>query len=167
MFFACPSLRARRENQSKIVSNARLDRVARRIVFKSCSFALRSVKMATRGVSGASLGALERLLGRSWALLGRSWGTLGRSWGALGALLGRSWGAPGPFWEALGTDSPDGPPDRAKIDPSRFDSRSDGPFRPTESTQDRSKSRFRPTLSTQVARKTLRKAILVDLGSIF
>ena len=37
-------------------------------------------------------------------------------------------------------DYPDVPPERAKIDPSRLDSRSDGPFRPTKSTQDRCKT---------------------------
>ena len=93
---------ARRENRSKIIPNARLDRVARRIVFESCFFELRSVKMASRGVSGAFLGALERLLGRSWALLGRSWALLVSSWGALGALLGRSWALLEGIWDALG-----------------------------------------------------------------
>ena len=57
-------------------------------------------------------------------------------------------------------------PERAKIAPSRLDSRSDGPFRPTKSTQDRSKRHFRSTWSTEVAQKELRRAILVDLRSI-
>ena len=76
-FFACPRLRARRENRPKIVPNALLDRVARRIAFESRFFELRSLKMVPRGLSGASLGALERLLGRSWALLGGTWAALG------------------------------------------------------------------------------------------
>ena len=63
-------------------------------------------------------------------------------------------------------DPPDAPPERAKIDPSRLASLSDGPFRPTKSTQDRSKRHFRSTWSTEVARKRLRRAILVDLRSI-
>ena len=57
-------------------------------------------------------------------------------------------------------------PERAKIDPSRLDRRSDGLFRPTKSTQDRSKRHFRSTWSTEVARKGLRRAIFVDLRSI-
>ena len=87
-FFVCPNLRAPYGSRSKIVPNASLERVARRIVFESCFFELRTLKMASRGVSGASLGAPEQLLERSWALLGRSWALLGGSWGA----LGRSWG---------------------------------------------------------------------------
>ena len=59
-----------------------------------------------------------------------------------------------------------GGPERAKIDPSRLDSRSDRPFRPTKSPQERSKRPLRSTFSTQVARKGLRKAILDALGSI-
>ena len=59
-----------------------------------------------------------------------------------------------------------GRPERAKIDPSRLDSRSDRLFRLTKSTQDRSKRLFRPTLSIEVARKGLRRAILAALGSI-
>ena len=102
-FVACPSLRARRENQSKIIPNARLDRVARRIIFESCFFTLRSFKMESRRVSGASLGALERLLGRSWALLGALGALLGRSWGALGALLGALGRHLGGTWDALRT----------------------------------------------------------------
>ena len=57
-------------------------------------------------------------------------------------------------------------PERAKIDPSRLDSRSDRPFRPTKSPQERSKRPLRSTFSTEVARKGLRKAILDALGSI-
>ena len=58
-----------------------------------------------------------------------------------------------------------GGPERPKIDPSRLASRSDGPFRPTKSIQDRSNGLFRQTWSTLVARKTLRRVLLVDLGS--
>ncbi len=46
-----------------------------------------------------------------------------------------------------------GRPERAKIDPSRLDIRSDRPFRPTK--------------SPEMARKGSRRAIFVDLGLIF
>ena len=52
-----------------------------------------------------------------------------------------------------------------QINPSRLDSRSDRPFRPTKSTEDRSNRLLRPTLATEVLRKTLRRAIVVELGS--
>ena len=100
-FFACPLLRARRENRPKIVPNALLDRVACQIAFESRFFRARCLKMVPRALSGASLDALERLLGRSWALLGRSWALLGRSWDALGPLLLRSWAALGRSWVRL------------------------------------------------------------------
>ena len=66
-----------------------------------------------------------------------------------------------------------GPPERAKIDPSRLASRSDGPFRPTKSIQDRSNRHLRsiwPPQTTprglQVPRQRFRRAIPGDLGTI-
>jgi len=95
-------------HDAKIVPNALLDRVARRIVFESRFFELRSLKIVPRGLSGPSAGALERLLGGFWALLGPLEEVLGCSWGALETLLGalgrhleRSWGALGRFLKFL------------------------------------------------------------------
>ena len=84
-FFTRPLLRARRENQTKIVPNALLDRVA--------------LQNASERLSWALLGRSWALLGRSWGALGGSRGALGCSWGALGALLD----ARGAFLGALGT----------------------------------------------------------------
>ena len=109
-------MRAHIENQSKILPNAILDRIAQRLAFKTRFCQHPSIKMVPRGLSSTSLGALGRLLGRSWAavgalldalraLLGRFWDALGYSCDALGRssdALGRSWHALGSIFESPG-----------------------------------------------------------------
>ena len=60
-----------------------------------------------------------------------------------------------------------GPLGRSSEGPESIAERSERLFRATKSTQERSKRPLRPSLSTKMARKGLRRAILIALGSIW
>ena len=101
MFFSCPLLRARFENQPKIDPKTLRERVARQIACERRFFS----SWRPQNALGGPLGPTLALLGDSWgalgALLERSGALWDRSWGDLRALMGRSWtllSALGRFW---------------------------------------------------------------------
>ena len=116
MFFSCPLLRARFENQPKIDPKTLRKRVARHIVCETRFFSCWRPQNDSQKSSRPPWGAPCGLLWRSWGTLGALRGTLGellersaalwdRSWGGLGALMRRSWAllsALGCFWALPG-----------------------------------------------------------------